>query len=213
MTEETLSDSPVEPKVKEKKRGVIRRMYDWVIGWADSPYGLLALFLIALVESSVFPIPPDVLLLALAFGAPRKAFRFAAICAVGSVLGALVGYYIGVFFYDTVGLWVVNTYGLQEKMVVVEAYYQENAFAAILAAGFTPIPFKVFTIASGMMKVPISTLLLASAISRTGRFMLVAGVVYLLGDKAKDFIEKYFDLLTVVFTVLLIGGFLLLKFL
>ncbi len=195
-----------------KSSNPVRRLYDWVVGWADTPYGVWALFLIALVESSVFPIPPDVLLLALAFGAPRKSFRFAAVCALGSILGAVLGYFIGWFLYDTVGLWVVNTYGLAEKMELVKTYYQDNAFMALLAAGFTPIPFKVFTIASGMMQIPLTTLVLASAISRTARFMLVAAFVYFFGAKAKVYIDKYFDILTILFTVLLIGGFVLLKF-
>jgi membrane protein YqaA with SNARE-associated domain len=203
---------PVEVSEPPKRPNPVRRLYNWVVGWADSPYGVWALFLIALVESSVFPIPPDVLLLALAFGAPRKSFRLAAVCAVGSVIGAVLGYFIGWFLYDTVGMWVVNTYGLAEKMDLVQTYYQENAFMALLAAGFTPIPFKVFTIASGMMKVPLGTLVVASAISRTARFMLVAGFVYFFGERAKGFIDKYFDVLTILFTVLLIGGFALLKF-
>jgi len=198
----------------EKKAGPIRRMYDWVVGWADTPYGGWALFLIALAEASVFPIPPDVLLLALAFGAPKKSFRFALICAAGSIVGAIVGYVIGVFFFDTVGMWVIETYGLQEKMSIVKGYYTDDrAFWALLAAGFTPIPFKVFTIISGMMGTSLLVLVLASAISRTARFMLVATVVYLLGDKAKEFIDKYFDYLTIGFTVLLIGGFVALKYL
>ena len=208
MTEVQQQETPSQTK----KPSAVRRLYDWVVGWADSPYGLIALFLIALVESSVFPIPPDVLLLALAFGAPRKAFRFAIVCALGSVVGALVGYAIGVFFFDTVGMWVVQTYGLEQKMEIVKQHYSENAFGALLLAGFTPIPFKLFTIVSGMMKIPISTLLVASAISRTARFMMVAAFVYFLGDKAKVFIDKYFDALTVIFTILLIGGFVLLKF-
>ena len=110
-------------------------------------------------------------------------------------------------------MWVVNTYGLESKMVLVKEYYTENAFAALMTAGFSPIPFKLFTILSGMMKIPLSTLIIASSISRTARFMLVAGFVYILGDKAKAFIDKYFDLLTILFTIALIGGFVLLKFL
>lgn len=191
----------------------LRGLYDWVVSWADSNYGLAALFFIALVESSVFLIPPDVLLLALALGAPQKSFRFAALCSLGSVLGALVGYLIGVFLSDTIGLWVVEFYGLNEKMAHVEVIYKENAFVALLMAGFTPIPFKVFTIASGMMKIPISTLLVASALSRTARFMLVASFVYCFGEKAKEIIDRYFDFLTIVVTVCTVGGFLLLKIL
>lgn len=198
--------------VNERRPGLVRRLYDWVVGWADSPYGGWALFLIALVESSVFPIPPDVLLLALAFGAPKKSFRFAFICAAGSVIGALVGYLIGVFFFDTVGMWVVNTYGLQEKLETVKTLYTENAFNALILAGFTPIPFKLFTIISGMMRIPLTTLIVASVISRTGRFLMVAAFVYFFGERAKGLIDKYFDLLTILFTVLLIGGFAVLKF-
>ena len=207
-------DDAAQGAAEEKgaSKNVIRRMYDWVIGWADSPYGLWALFFIAFIESSVFLIPPDVLLLALAFGAPKKSFKFAIVCAVGSVLGAVGGYFIGQFFYDSIGIWVVETYGLSAKMKVVEKLYNDNAFMALLAAGFTPIPFKVFTIASGMMKIPLSTLVLASAISRTGRFMLVAAFVFFLGEKARVYIEKYFELLTIAFTIALIGGFVLLKY-
>ena len=207
-------DDAAQGAAEEKgaSKNVIRRMYDWVIGWADSPYGLWALFFIAFIESSVFLIPPDVLLLALAFGAPKKSFKFAIVCAVGSVLGAVGGYFIGQFFYDSIGIWVVETYGLSAKMKVVEKLYNDNAFMALLAAGFTPIPFKVFTLASGMMKIPLSTLVLASAISRTGRFILVAAFVFFLGEKARVYIEKYFELLTIAFTIALIGGFVLLKY-
>ncbi len=201
----------VEPK--KKRPGPLRRLYDWVIGWAESPYGVWALFFIAMFESSFFPIPPDVLLLALALGAPRRAFFFAFVCALGSVIGAVIGYLIGVMFYDTVGVWIVQTYGLEAKLEVVQEKYTENAFLAIVAAGFTPIPFKVFTIASGMMKIPLTTLVVASAISRTARFLLVAAFVYFFGDWAKTFIDRYFNALTTVFMVLLIGGFVLIRYL
>lgn len=209
MTEKS-NEASQEPET-EKKANVIRRLYDWVISWAESPYGTWALFFIALVESSVFPIPPDVLLLALALGAPRRSFFLAGVCAVGSVLGAVVGYLIGLMFFDSVGMWVVETYHLQEKLPIVQAKYNEGAFVALLAAGFTPIPFKVFTILSGMMKIPISTLVIASAISRTARFMIVAAVVFFFGDWARTFIDKYFGLLTTAFMVLLVGGLVLVK--
>lgn len=212
MTEVTDAASEITEAAPQKVN-IVRALYNWVVGWADSPYGVWALFFIALVESSIFPIPPDVLLLALAFGAPKKSYKFAGVCAVGSVVGAILGYGIGVFFFDSVGMWVVNAYHLQSKLVLVEHAFNKNAFTFIMLAGFTPIPFKVITIASGMMKVPLSTLVVGSAISRTGRFALVATFVFFLGEKAKGFIDKYFELLTIAFTVLLLGGFALLKYL
>lgn len=212
MTEVTDAASEITDAAP-KKENVVRALYNWVVSWADSPYGVWALFFIALVESSIFPIPPDVLLLALAFGAPKKSYKFAGVCAVGSIVGAVIGYGIGVFFFDSVGMWVVNTYHLQSKLVLVEQAFNKNAFAFIMLAGFTPIPFKVITIASGMMKVPLSTLVVGSAISRTGRFVLVATFVFFMGEKAKGFIDKYFEMLTIAFTVLLLGGFALLKYL
>ena len=204
-----MTESEEQPN--EKKPNAVRRLYNWVVSWADSPFGVWALFFIALVESSVFPIPPDVLLLALAFGAPKKSFRFAAVCAVGSVVGALVGYYLGYYFFETIGMWVVETYGSPEKVEKIKAGYEQNAFGLLMLAGFSPIPFKLFTIFSGMMKIPLSTLVIASGLSRTARFMLVATFVYFLGDKAKEFIDKYFDILTIVFSALLVGGFVVLK--
>lgn len=206
-----MTDSETPSGEKEKKQNPIRRLYNWVVSWADSPYGVWALFIIALMESSVFPIPPDVLLLALAFGAPRKSFKLAAVCAVGSVIGAVVGYFIGWYFFDTVGMWVVETYGSPEKVQVVKEGYESNAFGLLMLAGFSPIPFKLFTVFSGMMKIPLTTLIIASGLSRTARFMLVATFVYFLGEKAKEFIDKYFDILTIVFSLMLVGGFVVLK--
>ncbi len=197
----------------DRKPGAVRRLYNWVISWAESPYGAWALFAIAFIESSFFPIPPDVLLLALALGAPRKAFFFAFVCAVGSVLGGVFGYMIGVLFYDTVGVWIVELYGLEQQMEVVRVKYNENAFWAVLTAGFTPIPYKLFTIASGVFKIPVSTLVVAAVLSRTARFLMVAGVVYMWGDWAKTFIDRYFNVLTIVFMALLFGGFYILKYL
>jgi len=190
----------------------IRQMYRWVLSYAESPHGLLALFILAVVESSFFPIPPDVLLIALALGKPRRAFLFAGVCALGSVLGGVVGWWIGHALFETVGRPIVEFYHFQAQFEHVRQLYQGNAFAAIAIAGFTPIPYKVFTIAAGVFEVPLGTLVLASALSRTGRFVLVAGLIYFLGERVRHFIEKYFDLLTVVFTILLLGGFFLIRF-
>jgi len=188
-----------------------RRLYDWVLHWADTPHGMAALFLLAFAESSFFPIPPDVLLIALCVSVKSKCFRYALICSVGSVLGGVLGFYIGVFAMDTVGSWIVSTYHLQEHFETVRSYYNNNAFFYIWLAAFTPIPYKVFTIAAGAFKVPLMTLVLASLLGRPARFFLVATVFYYLGPPAKKFIEKYFNLMTLVFGILLILGFIVIK--
>lgn len=193
--------------------GWLRRMYDWVLSYAHSRYGMLALLILAFTESSFFPIPPDVLLIALALGAPRKAFLFALVATVGSVLGGVAGWWIGHAVYETVGQPIVEFYHAEAKFQHVQGLYQSNAFAAIAIAGFTPIPYKVFTIAAGVFGVPLSTLIVSSVLSRGARFLLVAGMIYFLGDRVRVFIEKYFDALTLVFTVLLVGGFFLIKYL
>ncbi len=192
------------------KPGAVKRLYNWVLSWAESPYGVAALFLIALIESSVFPIPPDVLLLALALGAPRRSFYFALVCAAGSVVGGVAGYYIG-YLFKPLADGIIGFYGMEQAVATVEGYYLENAFMYIAIAGFSPIPYKAFTITAGLFGVPLMTLVAASLLSRTGRFLLVAGFVYLFGEKARDFIEKYFDYVTIAFTVLLIGGFVAIK--
>jgi len=156
-------------------------------------------------------VPPDVLLIALAIGARRKSFKYALICSVGSALGAVLGYVFGMWLYDWVGRPIIDFYGLQEQFDWVKQKYVSNAFLWISVAGFTPIPFKVFTIAAGMTKVNLLVLLSASAFSRSARFFLVGGMVYVFGPGIRRFIEKYFNLLTVVFVVLLILGFIVLK--
>ena len=196
-----------------KKKGLVRRLYDWVLHWADTPYGAPALFVLAFVESSFFPIPPDVLLIALALGSRKKAFRFALICATGSILGAFLGYAIGYWFWQSVGLRIVEIYHLTDKVDFVCQKYQDHAFESILIAAFTPIPYKVFTIAAGISKISLWVLIGASAIGRSGRFFLVATVIYTFGPPAKRFIDKYFDILSIAFVVLIILGFLVIKWL
>ncbi|MBI2619893.1 MAG: DedA family protein [Ignavibacteriales bacterium] len=191
----------------------LRKLKDWVEGFAQNRKAGWALFGIAFVESSFFPIPPDVLLIALAVAVPARAFRYALICSVGSVIGGMFGYLIGLEFYEILGKKIIEFYGLEEQYLVVKALYDRNAFSAIAAAGFTPIPYKVFTIAAGAFQVSFSTLVYASAVSRPARFFLVAGLFFVFGPKIKPWIDKYFELLTVVFVVLLILGFVAIKYL
>lgn len=202
------------PATTEPKPNIIKRLYNWVLHWADTPYGLVALVLIAVAESSFFPIPPDVLLLALCMGAPKKSFKFALWCAAGSIAGGALGYYIG-YAAEPLGRWIIFDllhYGAAWDKVA--ELYGQNAFLSIVTAAFTPIPYKVFTIAAGVFheQVSIWTLLGASAIGRTGRFMLVAGCIYWFGPPVKRLLDKYLELFTVLFMVLLIGGFVLIKF-
>lgn len=190
----------------------LRRLYDWVISWAQKPQGAIALFLIAFAESSFFPVPPDVLLIALCVGLPRKAFQFALICAAGSVLGGVFGYLIG---WQARGLaeGIIQFYGLQGEVDHVGIQYGENAFLAILVASFTPIPYKVFTLAAGFFhdRVSLATLVAASALGRSLRFFLVSALLWRFGAPVKDFIDKHFNQLSIAFAALLVGGFILLK--
>lgn len=194
-----------------KRPNLLRRTYNWTISWADRPGGAWALFLIAVVESSFFPIPPDVLLLALCVGKPEKSFRFAAICAAGSVLGGILGYAIGFAAWEAVKSWFIPHVFSQSLFNTVQDLYEGNAFMAVLTAAFTPIPYKVFTIAAGVFHVHFGTFVIASLFGRSARFFLVAGCIYKFGPKVKTLIEKYFDWFTIAFLVLLIGGFALVK--
>lgn len=191
----------------------LRRLYDWVLGWAERPAGSWALAGISFAESSFFPIPPDVLQIALSLGRPRLSFRFAAISSAASVAGGVAGYYIGYFLYESVGARIISFYHLEEAFARVGGYYQAQAFWWIFVAAFTPIPYKVFTIAAGVYHayVPLTVLVLASAVGRPARFFSVGALIYFFGPQVKTFIDRYFDKLSVAFTVLLIGGFLLLS--
>ncbi|MBI5778398.1 MAG: DedA family protein [Planctomycetes bacterium] len=189
----------------------LKKLYNWVLSWANSPWGAWALFVLAVAESSFFPIPPDILLIALGLSIPTKSFRYALICSVGSVLGGVIGYYIGYGLYETVGSYVVNLYNLQEAFDKISCMYQDNAFMAVAIAGFTPIPYKVFTIAAGVCRINLWIFILASILSRSARFFIVATIIRFGGAPAKRFIDRYFNLLTIIFVVLLVGGFLLIK--
>ena len=190
---------------------MLRKIYDWVLHWADTPYGSWALFILAFSESSFFPIAPDVLLIALAVAKPQRAFHYALICSVGSVIGGCLGYLIGWQFMASVGGKIVELYGLGNKMQQIESLYHQYDAWAVGVAGFTPIPYKVFTIAAGVFKINFFVFIVASLISRSARFFIVSGLIYLFGPKIQKFIDRYFNILAVVFTILLVVGFVLIK--
>lgn len=187
---------------------MIGGLVDWVIGWAQSPAGTTALFVLAFAESSFFPIPPDILLIAMAILMPEMAFKLALICAVGSVLGGMFGYLIG---------WVggrplLHKLFSESKIQVVKKAFEKYEVWAIAVAGFTPIPYKIFTLSAGAFEIPFRPFALVSAVSRSARFFLVAGAIYLWGDSVKHLLEKYFNWFSIIFMVLLIGGFVLIKY-
>jgi membrane protein YqaA with SNARE-associated domain len=190
----------------------VRQLKGWVEARAESRHAAWWLFLIAVMESSFFPIPPDVLLLPLGAAAPKRALRFALICTVGSVIGGVGGWAIGYFLYETVGQAIFEFYGVTHEVEEVLAKYGENGFAAIVVAGFTPIPYKVFTILAGSnATVALPVLIGASCVGRGARFFLEGGLIRVVGPAVMPWVDRYFDMLVVVFTVLLIGGFVVVR--
>ncbi len=199
---------------------ILRNLYDWVLHWAETPYGGIALFILAFAESSFFPIPPDPLLIALILGAAGKAFKFAASCTAASLLGAILGYTIGHFLWWTpsneftgiANFFFTNVPSFNVKAFYnIQELYEKYDFWIVFTAGFTPIPYKLITISSGAFNINLPMFIIASVVSRGARFFLVAALIWKFGPQIKTFIDKYFNLLAIAFTVLLIGGFAVIK--
>ena len=220
MTEEIspLSDTPFEPLTEpgpiHRRVGHIRRLYDWVLSWAERPSGPTALAGLSAAESSFFPIPPDPLLMALCLGAVKKSFRFAAIATIASVIGGLLGYVIGAGFWEAAGPFFFDRVPgvTPEAFDRVQGLYDRFDFWAIFFAGLTPIPYKVFTLSAGIFSVNLGVFVVASALSRGLRFFLVAGLIWKFGPTISEFIDRYFNLLTWVFMVLVVLGFVVIEF-
>ena len=199
----------------QAKPNLFRRVYDWTLTLAErkSAGGWLAA--ISFAEASFFPIPPDVLLIPLCLGALRKALKFALICSVASVLGGAAGYAIGAFGWETVqDIFYKYVPGFtEEKFEHLKSWYEEWGWPLVFLAGFSPIPYKIFTIASGVLGMAFPQFLLASAVSRSARFFIVAVLIAKFGEPMKVFIDKHFNKLALAFGVLLLGGFAVLKLL
>lgn len=193
--------------------GIHRKIYEWTIHWARTPRATLALAAIAFAESSFFPVPPDVLLIAMCIARPSRSFYYALVCTGASVLGGILGWLIGLVFWEAAGpLFFSYVPGFTETAFErVAALYRENAFLTVFTAGFTPIPYKVFTITAGVCGVPLAVMMAASALGRAGRFFLVSSLIFFFGEAVRGFIDRYLGWLTVAFTILLIGGFILVK--
>lgn len=200
---------------------LLRRLYDWMLHWADTPYGAPALFCLSFAEASFFPIPPDPLLIALVLGSQRKAFHLALTCTLGSVSGAIFGYLIGYLawwsapgqFSPIAGFFFRHIPGFSIPLFrEIQGAFEEWNFWVVFTAGFTPIPYKVFTIAGGAFAINFPMFLIASFISRGARFFLVAALIWRFGSPITAFIDRYFNRLAILFTLLLIGGFIALRY-
>lgn len=191
---------------------MLQRLYDRTIKLADHPKALWMLAIMSFAESSFFPIPPDVLLIPMILAAPTKAWRIAFVCSISSILGGIFGYIIGAYFFDIIGQPIVDFYGLQLQFERFQNYYNEYGAMIVAVAGFSPIPYKVFTIASGVTNLDMITFIIASAISRSARFFLVALLLWKYGTPIRTFIENHLAKLTLLFCIFLVGAFVLLKY-
>ena len=193
--------------------GLLKRLYLWVLSWAESTYGTYALAVLAFIESSFFPIPPDVLQIALSISKPKRSYWYAFIALLFSVLGGILGYFIGLFLFESVGRVIIQSLGYEQQFALVGELFKENAFLAIFAAALTPIPYIVFTIAAGVWQVGLFPLIMASILGRGLRFFAVAVLTYFLGERVKVFIDKYFNWLSVGLLILIVIGYLAIKYL
>jgi membrane protein YqaA with SNARE-associated domain len=191
---------------------IFRKLYDWGLKQAESPHAERALFWVAFAESSFFPLPPDVLLIAMVLASRDKWFRYFWICLLGSVLGGIAGYGIGSGLWQMVQGWFFTYVFSEAVFMKVQHLYQQYDFWIVFAAGFTPIPYKIFTVAAGVASIDLTRFIVASIFGRGGRFILVAGMLYFFGSRIRIFIEKYFNLVSLVFCALLIGGFWAVKY-
>lgn len=192
---------------------MFKRLYDWTISLAESRRAPYALGAVSFAESSFFPVPPDVMLLPMSLARPERAFHYALICTVASVIGGIVGYLIGLLLYDSVGQWLIHFYGLGDKLESFRQLYQQHGHWIILIKGLTPIPYKLVTIASGLAGYDIVWFIILSIITRGARFFLLAGLLNRYGVPIRAFVEKHLTLLAIVFIITIVGGFYAVKFL
>lgn len=192
---------------------MLRRLYDWTIRLAEHPHALWALAIVAFIESSIFPIPPDLLMIPMIIAAPSRAFLIAFVATVASVLGGIAGYFIGAFLFDSVGLPVLEFYGKTDGFDEFAARYNEWGAWAVLFGGLTPLPYKLFTILSGTTGLNLPIFIIASIVARGLRFFIVAALLWKFGPPVREFIEKRLGLMFTLFCILLVGGFAALKYL
>ncbi len=191
---------------------MLRRLYDWTMSFSANKHAMWTLFAIAFIESSVFPLPPDILLVPMILASREKAWKIAGVCTIASVLGGLAGYGIGYFLFESLGQPLLAFYGKAAKFAEFQTLYQQWGAWVVGMAGVTPFPYKVITIASGVAKLDLGTFVLASVLSRGVRFFLEAFLLWYFGEPIRAFIEKYLGVLATVGFIILLGGFVALKY-
>lgn len=194
-----------------KERNPLRRLYLWTLKFAETPHAVWVLFVVAVAESVFFPIPPDAFLLALAIARPKRAIFFALVCAAGSLTGAVCGYALGYYLKEPLAMPLIRFLGLTQTFEDVAGYYREYAALAVALAAFTPIPYKVFTVGAGICGVDFWLFLLVSTVFRSARFLLLALLCYKFGERAKTFIDKHINIVSLVVAAILVALILLLR--
>ncbi|MCG6121859.1 MAG: DedA family protein [Microvirga sp.] len=192
---------------------MLRRLYHWTLSLAARPWAPWALGGVSFVESSVFPIPPDAMLVPMALARPERAFFYAFIATITSVLGGVLGYVIGALLFDSVGLWVIELYGLEEKSAAFRALFAEHGHWTIMIAGFTPVPYKLITITAGFAAYDIWWFIVLSLLTRGARFFLLAALLYKFGDWIRAFIDRHFAVLTTLVAIVAVLGFVAVRYL
>jgi membrane protein YqaA with SNARE-associated domain len=192
---------------------MIRRLYNWTLSLAHSPYALWALAFVAFIESSVFPIPPDLLMIPMIIASPRRAFLIAGVATLSSVLGGLLGYAIGMFAMETIGGPILQALGKADYMAEFSTRFNDMGFWAVLVAGITPFPYKVITIMSGATAMPLGTFIFTSILARALRFFIIATLLWKFGEPIRTFIEKRLGLMFTAFCIVLVSGFVLVRYL
>jgi membrane protein YqaA with SNARE-associated domain len=192
---------------------MIRRLYNWTLSLAHSPYALWALAAVAFIESSVFPIPPDLLMIPMIIAAPRRAFVIAGVATVASVLGGVLGYGVGMFAFDSIGQPILQALGKAHSMEEFSTRFNDMGFWAVLVAGITPFPYKVITIMSGWTAMPLGTFIATSILARALRFFIIAALLWKFGAPIRTFIEKRLGLVFTLCCLVLVGGFVLVRYL
>jgi membrane protein YqaA with SNARE-associated domain len=186
---------------------MFKKLYDWTIALAESPHSTLALAGVAFAESSFFPLPPDLILLPMSLARPKKAWFYAGVCTVASVLGGVLGYAIGALLFDTLGHWIIDLYGYGARVDALREFYGKWGWAFILVKGLTPIPFKLVTIVSGLLGYNFALFVVLAAITRGARFFLLAAALTHFGDFFREKLERHFAVFTVGLLAIVVGGF------